>query len=63
MSDLNSLVLDFAKLEGAAASGVTTKTALAGGPPSVDLDYVLKGGARQSRLPWPWMHAPSLPIS
>jgi epoxyqueuosine reductase QueG len=47
MTDLNSLVLEFARLEGAAAVGITTKATLAGGPPSVDLDYVL-GGARSA---------------
>lgn len=43
MKDLNTLVLNFAGLEGAAATGITTRETLAGGPPSVDLEYVLDG--------------------
>jgi epoxyqueuosine reductase QueG len=43
MSNLNSLVLEFARREGATAAGIATKATLAGGPPSVDLDYVLDG--------------------
>ena len=43
MKNLNTLVLDFAKLEGVTAAGITTRETLAGGPPSVDLEYVLDG--------------------
>lgn len=47
MKDLNTLVLDFAKLEEATSTGITTRETLVGGPPSVDLEYVL-GGARSA---------------
>ncbi|WXG53154.1 MAG: hypothetical protein RNU03_00080 [Candidatus Sedimenticola sp. (ex Thyasira tokunagai)] len=40
MDELSKAVLEFALLEGAGASGVTTE-ALADGPPSADLTYVL----------------------
>ena len=41
MIDLNSLVLEYPLLEGAVKSGIATLETLAGGPPSVDLSYVL----------------------
>jgi epoxyqueuosine reductase len=43
MKDLNALVLEYPLLEGAARSGIATLETLAGGPPSVDLSYVLPG--------------------
>jgi epoxyqueuosine reductase len=43
MIDLNSLVLEYPLLEGAVKSGIATSETLAGGPPSVDLSYVLPG--------------------
>jgi epoxyqueuosine reductase len=43
MKDLNALVLEYPLLEGAGRSGITTLETLAGGPPSVDLSYVLPG--------------------
>ncbi|HMK66029.1 MAG TPA: epoxyqueuosine reductase [Thermodesulfobacteriota bacterium] len=43
MKDLNALVLEYPLLEGAARSGIATVETLAGGPPSVDLSYVLPG--------------------
>ena len=43
MEKLSKAVLEFALLEGASASGIVTTEALAGGPPSADLTYVLKG--------------------
>jgi epoxyqueuosine reductase len=43
MKDLNGLVLEYPLLEGAAKSGIATLETLAGGPPSVDLSYVLPG--------------------
>lgn len=44
MKDLDTRVLDFTRLEGATSTGITTRETLAGGPPSVDLEYVLDGG-------------------
>jgi len=41
MNDLRSLVLEYPLLEGASKSGIATLETLAGGPPSVDLGYVL----------------------
>ena len=41
MIDLNSLVLEYPLLEGAIKSGIATLETLVGGPPSVDLSYVL----------------------
>jgi epoxyqueuosine reductase len=43
MKDLNSLVLEYPLLEGAVKSGIASLETLAGGPPSVDLSYVLPG--------------------
>ncbi len=43
MKDLNALVLEYPLLEGAVKSGIATLETLAGGPPSVDLSYVLPG--------------------
>ena len=43
MKDLNSMVLEYPLLEGAVKSGIATLETLAGGPPSVDLSYVLPG--------------------
>ncbi len=43
MIDLNSLVLEYPLLEGAIKSGIATLETLAGGPPSIDLNYVLPG--------------------
>ena len=43
MIDLNSLVLEYPLLEGAIKSGIATLETLVGGPPSVDLSYVLPG--------------------
>ena len=41
MNELTSLVLEYPLLEGAVKSGIATLDTLAGGPPSVDLSYVL----------------------
>ncbi len=41
MKDLQSLVLEYPLLEGAHKSGIATLETLAGGPPSIDLTYVL----------------------
>jgi epoxyqueuosine reductase QueG len=41
MKDLSSLVLEYPLLEGAVRSGIVTLETLDGGPPSVDLSYVL----------------------
>jgi len=41
MKDLRSLVLEYPLLEGAVKSGIATLDTLAGGPPSVELAYVL----------------------
>lgn len=41
MNDLRSLVLEYPLLEGAVKSGIATVDTLAGGPPSVELPYVL----------------------
>jgi len=43
MKELNSLVLEYPLLEGAVKSGIATLDTLIGGPPSVDLSYVLPG--------------------
>ncbi len=43
MSTLTRQMLKLVKMYGATAVGITTKETLAGGPPSTDLDYVLKG--------------------
>lgn len=43
MDKLSKSVLEFARLEGADAAGIVTTAALAGGPPSADLTYVLEG--------------------
>jgi epoxyqueuosine reductase len=43
MKDLNALALEYPLLEGAVKSGIATVETLAGGPPSVDLSYVLPG--------------------
>jgi epoxyqueuosine reductase len=43
MINLQTLVLDYPLLEGAVKSGIATLETLAGGPPSVDLSYVLPG--------------------
>ena len=43
MNLLTEQVLDFARSWGAAVVGVATRETLAGGPPSVDLEYVLPG--------------------
>ena len=43
MIDLNSLVLEYPLLEGAIKSGIATLETLVGGPPSVDLSYVMPG--------------------
>ncbi len=43
MRDLNALVLEYPLLEGAMKSGIATPETLSGGPPSVDLSYVLPG--------------------
>ena len=42
MDKLSKSVLEFALLDGASASGIVRAEALAGGPPSADLTYVLK---------------------
>lgn len=41
MKDLSKTVTDFVMSEGACAAGIATVEALAGGPPSTDLTYVL----------------------
>lgn len=43
MKSLSDLVQEFAILEGAAVVGIATTRTLEGGPPSVDLTYVLDG--------------------
>jgi epoxyqueuosine reductase QueG len=43
MLSLTEQVLDFARSWGAAVVGVSTRETLAGGPPSVDLEYILPG--------------------
>jgi epoxyqueuosine reductase len=43
MKDLNTMILEYPLLEGAIKSGIATLETLAGGPPSVDLSYVLPG--------------------
>ena len=43
MKDLSTLALEYPLLEGAVKSGIATLETLAGGPPSVDLSYVLPG--------------------
>lgn len=42
MHNLSNKVKEFALLEGACATGIVTAGTLAGGPPSTDLEYVLK---------------------
>ncbi len=43
MEDLTNLALDFCLNAGAVGVGIATPKTLAGGPPSVDLEYILKG--------------------
>lgn len=43
MYSLTQQVLEFVRSWGAALAGVATRETLSGGPPSVDLDYVLPG--------------------
>jgi epoxyqueuosine reductase QueG len=43
MDKLSRLCLEYVKCEGAFTSGIAVPATLAGGPPSVDLDYVLPG--------------------
>jgi epoxyqueuosine reductase len=43
MNSLTEQVLDFARSWGASLAGIATRETLAGGPPSVDLEYVLPG--------------------
>jgi epoxyqueuosine reductase QueG len=43
MSELTRLAIDYLTIRGASAVGIATAETLAGGPPSVDLDYVLPG--------------------
>ena len=41
MENLTRIVLEYPILEGAFKSGIATVETLAGGPPSVDLSYVM----------------------
>ncbi len=43
MDELSKTVIEFVKIEGAATAGIVTTEALAGGPPSSDLTYILEG--------------------
>jgi epoxyqueuosine reductase QueG len=43
MEKMTSRIKELAKCLGATAIGITTTKTLAGGPPSVDLSYVLPG--------------------
>ena len=43
MSDLSQTFMDYAITNGAIAAGISTLETLEGGPPSVDLNYVLEG--------------------
>ena len=43
MNSLTEQVLEFARSWGASLVGVATRETLAGGPPSVDLEYILPG--------------------
>lgn len=43
MDDLSKTLIDYAMTNGAVGAGISTVETLAGGPPSVDLGYVLKG--------------------
>ena len=55
MRDLNALVLEYPLLEGAMKSGIATPETLSGGPPSVDLSYVLPGAKSAVAFPFLWI--------